>query len=122
MTNRRKRLGARGESIATERISERGWPIVATNWRCRLGEIDIVARDGPTLVIVEVRTRRTLRFGRPEESITRVKQARLVRLGERYIQAVRWPGPWRIDVVAIDLDDDDQVARYSHIESAVEAW
>ncbi len=119
MSDARRTLGAQGEEIAVARISARGWPIIATNWRCRFGEIDIVARDGESLVIIEVRARRTARFGQPEESVGNVKRGRLVRLGQRYIQEVGWPGAWRIDVVAIAFGAGGSVERYTHIENAV---
>lgn len=119
MSDGRRALGAMGEAIASERLTARGWPIIATNWRCRYGEIDLVARDGDSLVIIEVRARATKRYGQPEESVGGEKRRRLIRLGERYIQHVGWPGAWRIDVIAIAFAADGAVSRYTHIENAV---
>ena len=70
-----------------------GYRVIARNWRCAAGEIDIVARDGPVLAVVEVRTRRGRPYGTPEESLTARKQRKLVELGQTYVQETGWPGP-----------------------------
>lgn len=76
----RRALGAWGEGLAAGYLLGQGWQILARNWRCEHGEIDILARDGIDLVIVEVKTRRTTEFGDPLEQVTRKKAARLRRL------------------------------------------
>ena len=119
MSAARKTLGARGEAVAAGRIEAQSWPILARNWRCRFGEIDIVARDGDTLAIIEVRTKSTARFGQPEESIGAQKRRRLVRLGQIYVQEVGWPGAWRIDVIAVSMTRSGDVERYVHLQNAV---
>jgi putative endonuclease len=73
-------VGAYGERLAARYLLESGLRILDRNWRCNEGEIDIVAMDGTCLVIVEVKTRRTLAFGSPVEAVTAVKAARLRRL------------------------------------------
>ena len=73
-------VGAYGERLATRYLIDSGMQILDRNWRCDQGEIDIVATDGTCLVIVEVKTRRTLAFGAPVEAVTPVKAARLRRL------------------------------------------
>ena len=120
MTSRRQKLGRRGEQLAAQALAARGITIVARNWRCAAGEIDIVARDGDTLVVVEVRTRRGEAYGTPEESMIPRKRAKLVELGETYVQETDWDGPWRIDVVAVQLNRHGQVERLEVIEDAVE--
>ncbi len=115
----RRAVGQLGERIAAEHLQAIGCRIVATNWRCRLGEIDLVARDGACLVITEVRTKRSQEFGSPEESIDYRKRARLRALGEQYVQATGWQGDWRIDVVAVELAADGSVRRLTHYRSAV---
>jgi len=92
---------------------------MARNWRCQEGELDLVARQGACLVVVEVRTRRGKALGPPEESITQAKQARLISLAEAYVQAVDWPGDWRIDVVAVELDQSGRLLRVDQYENAV---
>ena len=73
-------VGAYGERLAARYLIDSGMQILDRNWRCDQGEIDIVATDGTCLVIVEVKTRRTLAFGAPVEAVTPVKAARLRRL------------------------------------------
>lgn len=120
MTNRRQQLGRLGEKMAAQALAAAGRTIVARNWRCTAGEIDIVAQDGDTLVVVEVRTRRGDAYGTPEESMTPPKQAKLVELGQTYVQETDWAGPWRIDVVAVQLNRRGRLERLEVIENAVE--
>ena len=117
--NRRQRLGKLGEDLATRHLAARGYEILARNWRCREGELDLVARDGECLALVEVRTRRGTAAGSPEESITPAKQARLITLADAYVQEHDWPGNWRIDVIAIEMDLSGQLLRIDHYENAV---
>ncbi len=115
----RRGLGRRGEEFAARQLEGKGFDIVARNWRCETGELDLVARDGECLVLVEVRTRRGRSLGTPEESITPAKQARLIDLSEAYVQETGWPGDWRIDVVAIEMDRRGLVLRVDHYENAI---
>jgi putative endonuclease len=98
----RKALGDLGERIAARHLAEAGLTVLDRNWRCSTGEIDIVAADGRTVVVCEVKTRSTARFGTPLEAITAQKAARLHRLGWLWVRAhdVRCDG-LRIDVVAV---------------------
>ena len=88
--------------------------VVERNWRCKAGEIDIVALDGATLVLVEVKTRASTRRGRPEEAVGPTKQKRLGRVGSAYLQhAGIDPQSVRFDVVAIrPIADDRAVLRH----------
>jgi putative endonuclease len=115
----RKSLGRRGEDLAARHLANRGYQIVEHNWRCAAGELDLVVRDDACLAFVEVRTRRGQAMGSPEESITPSKQARLIALGEAYVQEHDWAGPWRIDVVAIEMDARGRLLRLEHYENAV---
>lgn len=120
MADSRQRLGHAGEQMAADLLARKGYRIVDRNWRSgRSGEIDLVAQDGATLVIVEVRTRRGQRFGSAEESVTPAKQARLAALAEAYGADVGWQGPVRIDVVAISLSGDGRLLEVRHIENAI---
>ena len=121
MTSRddRQGLGAWGEDLAARHLAGKGYEIVARNWRCEIGELDLVARDGADLAFVEVRTRRGQALGTPEESITPAKQARLIDLAEAYVQAQDWQSGWRIDVVAVALDRRGRLLRVDHYENAV---
>jgi len=116
----KRRLGQRGEGIAAAYLGEQGYEVLARNWRCPAGELDIVARDGETLAFVEVRTRRGDRYGTPEESITPAKQAKLVELAQTYLQENGLAGEnWRIDVVAVEMDRRGRVTRLNLIRNAV---
>jgi putative endonuclease len=99
----RKALGDLGERIAARHLAELGLHVLDRNWRCSAGEIDIVAADGDTVVVCEVKTRSNVRFGTPLEAITAAKAARLHRLGWMWIRAhdLRCSG-LRVDVVAIE--------------------
>ncbi len=120
MASSRKATGNLGETLAADYLQQRGYDIVARNWRCSTGEIDVIARDGDTLVFVEVRTRHGARHGSPEESITPRKQAKLITLAYEYLAATdAEPENWRIDVVAVVLGRQNSVERITHIPFAV---
>lgn len=102
MSDARRALGRRGEARAARYLRRRGLRIVARNWRCGLGEIDLVARDGDQLVVVEVRTQSGGGFaGGAAHTVGPQKQARLARLASAYVRATRHRGGARIDVIAI---------------------
>lgn len=117
---RRSATGRAGEELAASHLRSLGYEIVCTNWRCRSGEIDLVARDGSCLAIVEVRAKRSRLFGSPEESIGYRKRAKLRHLGLRYVQQTGWRGDWRIDVVAVEFEADGSLRRLTHYPSAIE--
>lgn len=100
----RQAIGAYGEGRAARHLADLGLSVLERNWRCDEGEIDIVLRDGATLVVCEVKTRTSLVAGSPHEAITDEKLARLKRLGERWAaeRGVR-PDGIRIDLVAVLL-------------------
>jgi putative endonuclease len=81
--------GADGERDAVKFLESRGYRIVASNYRTRLGEIDLIAEDGTTLVFIEVKARADDRFGGPAVAITRAKQARIARVAQQYMAARR---------------------------------
>jgi len=80
-------LGRDGEQAAAEYLERLGLRILARNWRCSMGEIDIVAAERRVLVVCEVKTRSSTRYGTPLEAITRTKQRRLRRLAARWLAA-----------------------------------
>ena len=122
MKGARKKLGQRGEDLAVARLEERGYVVRERNWRCPVGEIDVVAEDGDCLVFVEVRTRRGRKFGTPEESVTPAKQAKLVEVAQTYLQEHSWGGDWRIDVVAVEMTPGGKLLRVELIKNAVTGW
>jgi putative endonuclease len=98
----RSAVGRYGEDVAARHLVEAGMVMLARNWRCELGEIDLVARDGSALVVCEVKTRRGLDFGTPLEAVTLRKLARLRRLAARWVaESGLHPPEVRIDVVGV---------------------
>jgi len=105
MTHARISLGKRGEDLACEELERRGYEIIARRVRVRSGELDVIARDGETLVFVEVKARAGREFGSPAEAVTPVKQRRLARLASEYLVRQRLPEcPCRFDVVSIHFE------------------
>lgn len=95
-------VGAYGEQVAVEHLLGQGWVVLDRNWRCRWGELDVVARDGGCLVAVEVKTRRSDACGHPLESLTPVKVARLRRLVGHWLATHdEHAGEVRLDAVAV---------------------
>ncbi len=116
----RRALGRWGEGVAEGYLRRRGYRIVARNWRCADGEIDLVARQGGDWVFVEVRTRRAGVGGTPEESVTPAKQRRLLRLGQAFLQEHNLRDvPWRIDLVAVEIDRAGRPVRIALLAGAV---
>ncbi len=117
----RQEVGKLGEKAARKFLKKRGYRICETGFRCRHGEIDIIAQRKDYLVFVEVRTKSNLDFGTPEESITQAKKERLIASALTYTSTHQdLPSLWRIDMVAIELDDKGKTRRIEHIENAVE--
>jgi putative endonuclease len=122
MPSTRRGLGSFGESAARAHLARAGYTILASNWRCRIGEIDLVALTGGQLVFVEVRTRRTGGPIAPEASLPPVKIRRLLRLAEAYLVEAELPAhtPCRIDLIAVAVDRAGHIERLEHIISAIE--
>ncbi len=121
MQSSRRETGISGERLAADFLMRKGYKILQKNYRCKEGEIDIVAQQDDCLIIVEVRTRKGSNFGTPEESITSAKKERLVSLADAYIQNCDiCPASWRIDVVAIELGANNKISRLNHIENAID--
>lgn len=112
-------LGAYGEQVAAAHLVAAGMAIVERNWRCEMGEIDIVARDGDTLVVCEVKTRSGGQFGSPLEKVTPAKAARLRRLAARWIvERGLHPDDVRIDLVGVTRQRRG-AAEVLHVRGAV---
>jgi len=118
MTRDRRRCGADGEALAAAYLRDRGYTVLERNFRCRAGEIDLIALDrGRTVVFCEIRTRRSAAQGRALESVTPAKQRQVVRVAEHYVARHHLHAhPIRFDVVAIDIEGP--TLRIEHVPDA----
>jgi putative endonuclease len=108
-------LGSWGEQRAAEFLARMGMVLVTRNYRVPEGEIDLIMEDSGTLVFVEVKTRASLRFGNPEESIKKRKLARMYQAAHAYLESQEVePIDWRFDVIAIVCSADREVRRIDH--------
>jgi putative endonuclease len=120
MSRDRLQLGSVGEDVAAAFLAARGLVVVERNWRCTAGELDVVARDGRTVVFCEVRTRRTRTAGTGLESVTPAKQRRLARLAAIYLERARLGDrAVRFDVVSVELRG--WTVDLDHVPDAFEA-
>ncbi len=104
MSLTRTRTGKRGEDLAAAYLAETGFRIVERNYRCRFGEIDIVAEEGKTLVFVEVKSRRSAAYGGPLLAVDARKQGKISRVSLHYLaERNACHRPARFDVVAVTL-------------------
>jgi putative endonuclease len=111
----RRETGESGESIAVKSLKKNGYKIIEQNYRCKLGEIDIIARDGCVLVFIEVKARRTDEFGGPKWAVTPRKQRKISMVALKYLKDTEQMGnKARFDVVAIRLlpgDPDVEIIK-----------
>lgn len=122
MRTPRQGLGDAGERLAQQVLGRHGYRIQEVNRSFDgLGELDIVAQDGDCLVFVEVRTRRGDSYGTPEDSLTPRKRSRLVSLANAWLEANGAESkPWRIDLVAVEMDRTGRLLRVEIVKNAVE--
>ncbi len=121
MSQHNQKLGRWGESVAATYLTSQGFDILAKNWRCPQGEIDIVARHQGTWHFVEVKTRRGRLAGSPEEAMTgrkahRLAQAALMYLAENDIDEAAW----QLDLIAVELNPQGKLLRCEHFPSFVQ--
>jgi len=119
--NHRQSTGRKGEEAALKYLMQEGYLLRARNYRCRWGEIDIIAQKGEDLVFVEVRSRNSLAFGMPQESITLQKQRRMQRIARYYLARELggcWKGTVRFDVIAIVFDERGEPGFFEHLCAA----
>lgn len=108
--------GERGESLAAEFLVARGLTVTARNYSCRFGEIDLIARDGDTVVFVEVRSRADSSFGGAAASITAAKREKLLKTARHYLAGLRQQPPCRFDAVLLTGD----APRIEWVRNAIE--
>lgn len=119
MLNRRQQYGRQGEAKAARFLKKKGYAVIQQNYRTKTGEIDIIAKDGDTLVFVEVKSRQSDAYGSAKASITRDKQARITRTALYYMKETRQAiVSARFDVVLLD-GTGDRIAHYPNAFEAV---
>ena len=119
MDHSRLNVAKIGESLAAKHLKARGCEILARNYRAIRGEIDLIARDGEFIVFVEVKTRRSLKFGLPQAAVTLQKQRQISKVALAYLQSRNLlDAPCRFDVIAIHLSPQLKLLKLEQIESA----
>lgn len=116
MKDNSQKLGKNGEQEAVKFLEKKGLTIVELNWRFGKLEIDIIAKDGNELVIVEVKARGTDAFGEPETFVNKRKQSNLIKAANAYIQSANFEGETRFDVIAITEKNSELLVK--HIPNA----
>jgi putative endonuclease len=118
----RQKLGRLGERLAANALEERGYAILERNFRCRSGEIDLVAQEAEDLVFVEVKARRGIAYGLPEEAVTERKARQIQTVALSYLELHNLPDcSWRIDVVAVQFSSFgklEEIRVYQHAITA----
>ena len=113
----RKQVGNKGESLAEDYIKRKGYNIIQRNYRCRLGEIDIIAKDDDTIVFIEVRTKQNENFGTPQDSVTSTKMSKISKTALSFIHEKNLSGfSYRFDFIAITFSQGKP--NIEHIENA----
>ncbi len=115
--------GKKGEEIASNYLKECQYEIVATNYRCRFGEIDIIARKNHQLHFIEVKTRKSTSFGHPVESYTYRKQTKIIKtawtyLSENFVNNSKKP-IFQFDLIALILDSNNRIKELKYYEHAI---
>jgi putative endonuclease len=120
----RRGLGRTGERLAAEALMSKGYRILERNFRCRQGEIDIVAEDEQDIIFVEVKARRGVAFGLPEDAVTIRKRRKLVEVASNYLDLhTCLDRSWRIDVVAVQFSSSgklEEIRIYKHAVTDIE--
>ena len=119
VTPYKQEIGRQGEQLAAKFLQARGLVVLEFNFYTRYGEIDLIAKDKEEYVFVEVKTRKSKKYGEPQESVNRAKQRNLIRTAQMYLKKHNLEEvDWRIDVIAIYLQNDKE-PEINYIENAV---
>lgn len=115
MTRDNLEKGLKGEEIASEYIIAKGYQILERNFRLKTGEIDIIAKEGDTLVIIEVKTRSNINYGYPYEAVNKKKQGKIIRTALYYVKLHGLKDTQlRFDVIEVYLGKDNKVNHYEN--------
>ncbi|MGE5620107.1 MAG: YraN family protein [Sphingomonadaceae bacterium] len=120
MSGGRQNTGRLGEELAARYLEGKGYRVAARNYRCPVGELDLVVEGPEGLIFVEVRTKRQPCLVLPEETITTSKARRLAKLAEWYVTSHgQEERPWRVDLIAVELGPEGELVRLERFEDAV---
>ena len=111
------KIGADGEALAKSFLEEKGYEVIAMNWRHKRSEVDIIAKDKKVIVFVEVKTRNNTAYGHPEEFVNKNKIKKLREAADAFIEQTDWKGELRFDIIAIHKDSTQKFV-IEHIEDA----
>ncbi|AOY77332.1 YraN family protein [Clostridium formicaceticum] len=115
----KKKTGHYGEQLSRKYFINKGYLILNSNYRTRLGEIDIIAQKDDTIIFVEVKTRKTMTFGLAREAVNYKKQVTLIKLAEQYIQYKKLKNMnFRFDVMEVQWNENKNQYEINHIENA----
>jgi len=117
MTKFNLQTGNIGEDIAQKYLKDQGYKILERNFKTKYAEIDLVAKQKDEIIFVEVKTRRGLNFGSPEEALTKKKLSKLWLNAQGYINFKKWQRPYRIDAICIVLNPDNTVNYFNHYQN-----
>ncbi len=110
------KLGNKGENIAARYLRKNGYRVLVHGYRANGCEIDLVARDSNgDIVFVEVKTRKSIRAGNPEDAVTESKREHIERVAFGWLQENRYSGPWRVDVVAITMGSKIELVHFKGV-------
>jgi len=112
------KLGQRGEDLAASYLQKQGYKIIQRNYKTMIGEIDIIARDGDDLVFIEVKTRESLEYGHPFESVNKNKRRKIANVAMLYLKRLKDIPPCRFDVVSVYYEQGR--AEFNLIQDAFE--
>ena len=112
------KLGQRGEDLAASYLKKKGYKIIHRNFKTMIGEIDIIARDGDDLVFIEVKTRESLEYGHPFESVNKNKRRKIANVAMLYLKRLKDIPPCRFDVVSVYYEQGR--AEFNLIQDAFE--
>jgi len=119
-TGSTRQQGEAAETVALQYLEKQGLHLIERNFHCKLGELDLIMRDGTHLVFIEVRARRNTRYGRPAETVAYRKQQRLLRSAAFYLQRRRLDLPCRFDIIGLSGDSDS--VKVEWIKDAFQAF
>ena len=119
MKNENKKTGNQGEYMARKYLEEKGYEIIETNFYCRFGEVDIIAKNKNEISFIEVKTRKQFIYGLPAESVTKQKKSHIYKIAEFYIYLYQlYNYPISLDVIEVYMFEDKE-NRIEHIKNAI---